>query len=138
MPAVTTLIDTGPLIAILEGNDPHHGACSEAFKQAAAPLLTCWPVLTEAAYLLGESTPAMKTLFDLLRTNAVAILPLMATDLPAIEAILDKYRDQGFQLADACLMYLTDREGIYDVLTLDKRDFSVFRTASGKALTLVP
>ncbi len=94
MPAVATLIDTGPLIAILERSDPHHSACSEAFKQATAPLLTCWPVLTEAAYLLGESTPAMKTLFDLLRTNAVAILPLTATDLPAIETILDKYQDQ--------------------------------------------
>lgn len=138
MPAVATLIDTGPLIAILERNDPHHSACGEAFKQAAAPLLTCWPVLTEAAYLLGESTPAMKALFDLLRTNAVAILPLTATDLPAIETILDKYHDQGFQLADACLMYLTEREGIYDVLTLDKRDFSVFRTASGRGLSLVP
>ena len=138
MPADATLIDTGPLVSILGKNDPLSGKCSEAFKQCSAPLLTCWPVITETAYLLGESSPGMKKLFELLRTNALAILPLRIADLPAIEAILTKYHDQEFQLADVCLMYLAEREGITEVLTLDRQDFSVFRTFAGKALSLLP
>jgi hypothetical protein len=138
MPAVATLIDTGPLVSILGKNDPFHHKCVEAFKQAPAPLLTCWPVITEAAYLLRESLPAVTKLFELLRTNALAILPLHLADLPAIEAIFSKYQDQGFQLADACLMYLAERERIVEVMTLDKRDFSLFRTSAGKSLSLRP
>ena len=85
MPAVATLIDNGPLVSILGKNDPLSGKCSEAFKQCPAPLLTCWPVITETAYLLGESSPGMKKLFELLHTNALAILPLHSSDLPTIE-----------------------------------------------------
>jgi predicted nucleic acid-binding protein len=138
MPAVATLIDTGPLVSILGRNDPRHDECLAAFKLARAPLFTCWPVITEVAYLLRHSLPAQKTLFELLRTNALAIVPLHIDDLPAIEAILSKYHDQRFQLADACLMHLAEREGISEVLTLDERDFRVFRTSSGKSLTLLP
>jgi len=71
MRSARTLIDTGPLVAILNKSDPSHEACLAAFSQAPAPLLTCWPVLTEAAYLLsGWSSPTAK-FFSLLRTRAL-------------------------------------------------------------------
>jgi len=45
---------------------------------------------------------------------------------------------QEFDLADACLMHLSDREAIPHVFTLDRRHFSVFRKNDGNALTLLP
>ena len=133
-----TLIDTGPIVAMLNRSDPSHVACSEAFRELPAPLLTCWPVITEAAYILGDWSPATAKLFALLRTRALSILPVGVADIDAIEAILTKYADQHLQLADATLMHLADRERIGQVLTLDRKDFTVFRPASGKLLDLLP
>jgi hypothetical protein len=138
MQKAPTLIDTGPIVAILNQRDPYHAACSAVFQELAAPLSTCWPVVTEAAYILGDWSPATGKLFALLRTRALSILPVGVSDIDAIEVILTKYADQKFQLADATLMHLAQRENIRQVLTLDRKDFTVFRTASGKSLDLLP
>lgn len=138
MPATATLIDTGPIVASLNARDPQHEACRSAFAQLSPFAYTCWPVITEAVYLLGDYSLATAKLFELLRQETFRLLPISPAELEAIERILAKYRDQHFQLADACLMYLAEREGIAEVLTLDKRDFSAFRTSSGKSLTLLP
>ncbi len=53
-------------------------------------------------------------------------------------AFMERYKQLGAQLADAALMYLTEREGIATVFTLDRRDFSVYRTVAGHPLQLVP
>jgi predicted nucleic acid-binding protein len=42
------------------------------------------------------------------------------------------------QLADASLVHLANREGIENMFTLDRRDFSVLRLAHGKRLHLIP
>jgi len=133
-----TLIDTGPIVASLNRRDPYHAACQRAFANLAPFAYTCWPVITEAVYLLGDYSEPTQKLLESLRSQAFRILPLEVSDLDAIELILARYADQGFQLADACLMYLAEREGISQVVTLDRRDFSVFRTSRGEALTLLP
>lgn len=138
MPAVATLIDTGPIVAVLNARDSNHAACKATFARLSPFAFTCWPVITEAVYLLGNYSQATAKLFELLRTQAFRLLPLTEADLPAVEAILAKYRDQGFQLADACLMHLAEREGIGEVVTLDKQDFSLFRTSTGASLAILP
>ena len=138
MPAVATLIDTGPMVASLNARDPDHDACKVAFSKLSPFAYTCWPVVTEVVYLLGNYSVATTKLFELLRQQTYRLLPLSQADNQAIETILARYKDQDFQLADACLMHLAEREGITEVLTLDRRDFSVFRTSLGKSLTLLP
>ncbi len=51
---------------------------------------------------------------------------------------MDRYASLGAQLADAALMYIAEREGINTVFTLDRRDFSVYRTTDGRALSILP
>jgi predicted nucleic acid-binding protein len=48
------LADTGPLVAIVRTREKSHKKCAAALKAIHPPLLTCWPVLTEAAYLLRD------------------------------------------------------------------------------------
>lgn len=46
------LTDTGPLVALINRNDPHHARCKAAVREwPAMPLLTTWPCWTEAMYL---------------------------------------------------------------------------------------
>ena len=132
------LIDAGPLVAILSEADQYHARCLEAAKALPETLFTCWPVLTEAAYLLRKSPIGMDALISRLQLGRLELLPLDASDVTGIGAILAKYRDQNLQLADACLMHLCNRETINTVFTLDQRDFVAFRTHDGNALHILP
>lgn len=133
------LVDAGPLVAMRNEREAVHRRCVELLKTLPAPLYTCWPVLTEAVYLLQESgyRNQARELLASTTTGFLGILPLDYGDVPGVNAILEKYDDQRFQLADAALMHLAEREGIGQIFTLDRRDFSVFRLASGRVLTIV-
>lgn len=132
------LLDTGPLVALFDARDPSHQVCRELLTELPVPLYTCWPVLTESMYLLKEWSTGGRDVFEPLFAGAIEILSLSKSDRSGIEAILKRFHDQKFQLADACLMHLCNREGISEVFTLDWRDFSVFRTEEGLPLTLLP
>ncbi len=132
------LVDTGPIVAILSETDEHHEACVEQLSHIHVPLLTCWPVITEAAWLLRAYPQAIRRLLASFQGQPFELVPMSETDLPAIAAILAKYKGLGIQLADASLVHLANREGIDLIFTLDRRDFGVFRLAHGKKLRLIP
>ena len=132
------LVDTGPIVAILLESDEHHEACVKQLHEITGPLLTCWPVITEAAWLLRAYPRAILKLLSSFHCRPFEIVTLGETDLPAIAAILAKYEDLGIQFADASLVHLANREGIESMFTLDRRDFGVVRLAHGKKLRLIP
>jgi uncharacterized protein len=132
------LVDTGPIVAILSETDEHHEACVEQLSHIHVPLLTCWPVITEAAWLLRAYPQAIRRLLASFQGQPFELVPMSKTDLPAIAAILAKYKGLGIQLADASLVHLANREGIDLIFTLDRRDFGVLRLAHGKKLRLIP
>jgi predicted nucleic acid-binding protein len=132
------LVDTGPIVAILLESDEHHEACVDQIRQIRGPLMTCWPVITEAAWLLRAYPQAIGKLLSSFHGRPFELVPLGETDLPAIGAILARYEGLGIQLADASLVHLANREGIEWMFTLDRRDFGVLRLAHGKKLRLIP
>jgi hypothetical protein len=132
------LLDTGPIVAILSATDEHHDGCVEQLRALRGPLVTCWPVLTEAAWLLRKHPAAVTGLLALFEEGPFQIADLNATDIPAVTAILNRYAKLGIQLADASLVHLGNREGIGTIFTLDRRDFSVLRLSRGKKLRIVP
>ncbi|HJZ98311.1 MAG TPA: PIN domain-containing protein [Candidatus Solibacter sp.] len=132
------LVDTGPIVAVLVESDEHHEACIEQLRQIRPPLFTCWPVITEAAWLLRAYPDAMRRLLASFDGRPFQILPLGEADLSAIASILAKYRNLEIQLADAALLHLANREGIDSIFTLDRRDFGVMRLAHGKRPHLIP
>ncbi len=132
------LLDTGPLVALLAENDAYHRQCVETLATLSPPLLTCWPVLTEAAWILRRYPHPADRLNDARSAGLFDILPLNAADLPAIAAVMRHYEDAGLQFADAALVHLAERENIRTVFTTDRRDFSIIRLKRNRTLKLLP
>lgn len=132
------LLDTGPLVSLLSMRDQNREVCRRQAEELTSGLWSCWPVVTEAAYLLRRTPGAVQGLLERIEAGDIQLLPLTAHDAPGVNAILRRYDDQNFDFADACLMYLVEREGIQHVFTLDRRHFNIFQPSSGKALNLLP
>ena len=130
--------DTGPLVAVVRSREKAHKKCAATLKTFRPPLLTCWPVLTEAAWLLRQEPGGMKAIGGLITSGLVKLVELDETALAWIIAFMDRYASAKAQMADAALMYIAEREGIDTVFTLDRRDFSIYRTTDGRALAMVP
>lgn len=132
------LVDAGPLIALLHADDTHHRACTETLKGIREPLVTVWPAVTEAMYLLGFSTIAQDALWQMLGTDGVGLMPLDRTDVPRMRELMKKYRTLPMDLADAALVRAAEREKIPTVFTLDRRDFQVYRPIGLKGFRIIP
>lgn len=132
------LVDTGPLVAILSKSDEHHQSCVEALRVMPGPLFSCWPVITEAAWLLRKSSRAVQQLLRSLDSGFVELLPLGSADAGGLADIMKKYASLRPQLADAALVYLAGRDGIETIFTLDRRDFSVYRSARKRPFRILP
>lgn len=130
--------DTGSLVAVVRKREKAHKRCVAALKQLRSPLLTCWPVLTEAAWLLRDEPGGLKALGGLVQCGAVKLVELDETALAWILAFMERYATVGAQMADAALVYIAERERIDVVFTLDRRDFTVYRTSEGRALNIIP
>lgn len=132
------MIDAGPLVALLHRGDHDHDLCVSTLKQLRGPLVTTWMPVTEAMYLLEFSSTAQSALLEMIERGALTVLPIEQQDLPPIRGLLRKYADLPMDFADATLVHVAGREDIRDVFTLDRKDFSIYRAARGRALRIVP
>lgn len=132
------LVDAGPLVALFSRKDSNHDLCVSASKAMAPPYLTSWPVLTETAWLLRHYPLAVKELLQSIGKDFLKILDLDQHFVGWSIAFLERYENIGVQLADASLVYLAERERVFEVFTLDRRDFTVYRTTRNRALNIVP
>jgi len=132
------LVDTGPLVALLSQNDEHHTACVTALRKLPGPLLSCWPVITEAAWLLRGSPRGVQRLLESIDGGFLELLPLAGAEGQAVAAVMKQYEDMRPQLADAALVYLARRERIDTIFTLDRRDFSIYRTGRRRPFSIIP
>ncbi len=121
------LVDAGPLVALVNRNDPHHTACANVLPQIREPLATVWPVVTEAMYLLHSSSRAQRALWEMLSAGALSLLSLDVDDCPRMRELMWKYRDLPMDLADAALVRAAERERVRRIFTIDRRDFQLYR-----------
>lgn len=131
------LVDAGPLVALIDRRDAHHARCVDALRGIADPLVTVWPALVEAMYLL-DTWPAQAALWAMVEAGPIALAPLDEEDVPRLRALMAKYRDLPMDLADAALVHVAARDGYRRVFTLDQRDFGAYRVGGGERFTLLP
>jgi len=132
------LVDTGPLVAVLDRSDRHHAACVATLRDIRAPLISVWPVLTEASHLLAPFPQAQDELLGLVLDGALRIESVLETDIGRMRQFMLKYRDLPMDLADAALLSVAERLEVRSVFTTDRRDFSLYRTKSRTRLRLLP
>jgi uncharacterized protein len=123
------VVDAGPLIALFDRDDHHHRRAVEFVRTCRSRLITNFPVLTEATFLLRFSVDAQK---DLLwwAQRSLEIDQNTSSDLPRIMDLLDKYRDLPADFADVSLLALGERLNVLRVASVDS-DFAIYRL-SGK------
>jgi uncharacterized protein len=133
------LVDAGALIALYNTKDPAHKACTEVAKELpVGKAYTCWPVITEAAYLLRRHARQRSALFAAVHAGEFQLLQLDSGDLPPIDEVFTIYHDQQVDLADAALVHLGNRDGITTVFATDLRHFRIFRLKNGRAFRILP
>jgi uncharacterized protein len=132
------LVNAGPLVALVDEGDQHHGRCVAALKGLREPLATVWPPLTEAMYVLANLPKAQEALWEMLSRGAVQLLPLDSGDAPRIRELMRKYANRPMDLADAALLRVAEREGIRKIFTVDRKDFAVYRLHGRIRPTLLP
>lgn len=135
----SVLADSGPLAALYNRHDKHHLRAVEFFRAHGAALrcLTTWEVVSEVMYFLDFSAAAQGDFLDWLhaghRHGLMRIASLETDDLPGLSKMMRKYADRPMDLADASLVWLADKTGVTDIITIDRADFAVYRTANRKS-----
>ena len=132
------LLDTGPFVALIDRSERNHKRCAAFFRDFRGRLITTESVLTEAAHLLGPSFPRQKPALDFILAGGVELVPMMPAVLNRCVHLMSKYSDVPMDYADATLVAVGETLGIRDVLTLDRKGFSVYRYASRGAFRIFP
>lgn len=134
----TWLLDTGPLVAYLDGSDRAHEQVAAHLDAFAGELVTTSAVITEAMHFVAAEAHGPRLLADLINTASVRVYDLaQPPELRAAARLMEKYADTPMDYADATLVLLAGALGLADVLTLDRRGFSTYRFGSRKAFRLV-
>ena len=127
------LLDTGPLVSYLASGLEHHNWAVEQWKQLRPPLLTCEPVLTEAAFLLKREGCDPDPLFELLEREVIRVGFTIQEQRADLRALMRRYRTRPMSLADACLVRLSEIQAAGEVVTLDS-DFRIYRRHGNKVI----
>jgi predicted nucleic acid-binding protein len=132
------LADTGPIVAYLNRRDRHHAWSVSAFMELRPPLLTCEAVLSEAAFLL-RSSPGGDRLMDLVTRGVLDIAFALRPEALAVDRLLRRYRSLPMDLADACLVRMSEVHPDSVVLTVDTEFRDMYRRNGRQVIpTLLP
>ncbi len=127
------LADTGFLVAFANRDDRHHDWAVGLAGQVTEPLLTCEPVLAETAFHLRN----VSVVLAMVEEGLVALAFDCREHLPQLAALARRYADRQPDLADLCLVRMSELFPRHSVITVDRRDFRVYRRNRREAIPLV-
>jgi predicted nucleic acid-binding protein len=118
------LLDAGPLVSALAREEPQFGPwAKDLIRRLPQPLYTCEAVLTETAHFLGNAEPVLAAVAD-----ELLICPWdLAEHHARVRELVNKYSDQPMDLADACFVAMSEQWWQCKIVTVDARDFAVYR-----------
>lgn len=134
-----TLTDAGPLVALIDADEPRHEECRAVLRGLAVPLVTTWPAFTEAMYLLVRAggSRGQEALWRLVLSRRLVIADLSGTAVARSAELMAKYADTPMDLADATLVALAEERNERRIFTLDS-DFHVYRLGGRRRFEVLP
>ena len=120
----STLVDTGPLVALFDKRDKWHDTIKHFLAGHEQALTTSWPVLTEVSFLLEQHV--WLDCLTWLEQGAVSIADTPELEIKRILVLSRKYKDLPMDFADASLIVLAELQNQADIITIDS-DFDVYR-----------
>jgi predicted nucleic acid-binding protein len=130
---VKGIADTGFLVAFANRDDSHHEWAVQIAVGVVEPLLTCEAVLAEAAFHLRDAGLVIAMLTDGLVRVEFDCRP----HLPHLAALAKRYADRRPDLADLCLIRMSELFPRHKVVTTDREDFRVYRRNKREAIPLI-
>ena len=108
---------------------------SQTLESLGAPLFSCPEALAEAAAMTGQPTAVV----EMVQAGDIILAFNLAEQTASVLALLRKYADRDMDLADACIVRMTELMRDCRVVTVDGADFTVYRR-NGRELipTIVP
>lgn len=132
------LLDTGPWVALIDKSERVHSLCVKWFTSFAGQLYSTEPVLTEVLYLLNFSLKAQQAALDYVLRDIVTLIPSNVQSLKTVRSLMEKYSDLPMDFADASLVCLANESGVINIVTLDQRDFSIYKTSNNQEFEIFP
>ncbi len=127
------IVDTGYLVALLRSNDEHHAWAKSLAGKLELPLLTCEAVLAEAAFHLGS----VAHLMEMLTQGVLGIAFECREHLEVLQDLAQRYADRQPDLADLCLIRMSELYPRHSVITVDEADFRVYRRNKREVIPLL-
>lgn len=129
------LIDTGPLVALINPNEQHHRWVVEQANQLTPPFYTCEAVITEAYFILGTARNR-RLLLNLLESGRIELLFSYREHFARVNELIRTYENVPASIADACLVCMAELYPDSVVFTLDN-DFTIYRKKRNKRLDVI-
>jgi predicted nucleic acid-binding protein len=133
------LLDTGPLVSLLDRSEPGHDAISRFMTHfRGSRLVTTGAVITEAFYFLADVQNGPASLASFLEASATEVPDVFNPDaLASVVRLMNKYADIPMDFPDATLVWVAEHSGTDKILTLDRRGFSSFRFGQNRRFKLL-
>jgi uncharacterized protein len=127
------IADTGFLVAFASRDDAHHDWATHLASQIHEPLVTCEAVLAETAFHLAD----VAVVFEMVRQGLVTVAFNCLDNLPQLETLARRYADRHPDLADLCLIRLSELFPQHSVITVDWEDFHIYRRNKREVIPLI-
>ena len=132
------LVDTGPLVAYLVASEKEHPQVVARLDTFTGQLVTTNAVITEAMHFVVKARKGPALLAEFVAKSGLQVVDFSQTDdLAEAARRMEKYSNLPMDYADATLVLLGERLKVFEILTLDRRGFSVYKTSRGKRFTLL-
>ena len=129
------LVDSGALIALANRRETADPAVNRVLGVFFGELVTTWPVVTEACHMIPEHLAPV--LLAWLGGSRWRVLGMDGAAL-RVSDLMRKYADRPMQIADTSMIWGAEHTGLHQIITLDRADFEIYRTKTGKRLEILP
>jgi predicted nucleic acid-binding protein len=127
------ILDAGPLIAALNRDDRHHRWATRTIATLGTPFYSCPEAMAEVAAMTGRPAAVV----EMIQAGDIVLAFDLAAQAGSVLALLNKYADRDMDLADACIVRMTELTRDCRVLTVDRADFSIYRRNGREAIPLI-